>query len=234
VSVTDRRPSPGEIDAILFDAGGVLLLPDAEIGRAAMRPLGCESTAEDWRRAHYSANLVIDTMDRPDWSRIRRTIAAEIGVSDDRLEEAVPLIEELIIATPWVAIDGAAETLAALSDAGYLLAVVSNAFGTVEQELEALGVCSVAGDAIPRVETVIDSHLVGVEKPDPRIFHVALERLGVDATRSIYVGDTVKYDVLGATAAKLHPIHLDPYEFCAGDHAHVAHLRELRQWLVPD
>ena len=63
------------------------------------------------------------------------------------------------------------------------------------------------------VRCVVDSDVVGVAKPDPRIFDFAAVHFpGVDRTRICYVGDSVTMDVTGATAAGLHPILLDPFD----------------------
>lgn len=228
LSFPDRR----DIDAVVFDAGGVLLLPDAEAGRAAIATLACDSTPEDWHRAHYATLRLLETMQPIDWPAHRRAMAAEIGVPDESLEAAAALIEEVMAGTAWVAVPGAADALRALSGAGYKLAVVSNAWGTVAQWLEQHGVCSVEVGDLPQVATVIDSHLVGIEKPDPRIFQLAIDVLEVAPERSIYVGDTIRFDVDGAYAAGLHPVHVDPYDFCDGRHRHVADLDELTSWLV--
>jgi putative hydrolase of the HAD superfamily len=225
-------PDPQDIDAVIFDAGGVLLLPDAEAGQAAIATLDCVSTAEDWRRAHYATLPLLDQMQTIDWRTHRRAMAAEIGVPDDCLEAAATLIEEVMAGRAWVAIPGAADALRALSAAGYKLAVVSNAWGTVAQWLEQHGVCSVEAGDLPQVATVIDSHLVGIEKPDPRIFQLAIDVLDVPPARSIYVGDTVRFDVNGASSAGLHPVHVDPYRSCEGSHRHIAELTELTGWLV--
>ena len=228
LSFPDRR----DIDAVVFDAGGVLLLPDAEAGRAAIATLDCTSTPEDWRRAHYATLPLLDQMQQIDWLVHRRAVAAEVGVPDESIEAAAALIEDVMVGTAWVAVPGAADALRALSDAGYQLAVVSNAWGTVAQWLEQHGICSVEAGDLPQVATVIDSHLVGIEKPDPRIFQLAIDVLGVAPERSIYVGDTVRFDVNGAYGAGLHPVHVDPYDFCGGAHRHVADLAELTSWLV--
>jgi putative hydrolase of the HAD superfamily len=226
-------PPPESIDAAIFDAGGVLLLPDARFGQAALRALNHGSGLGDWPRAYYQANLLLDSLELADWGGMRRAIASAIGVPDDHLDGAVPLIQQLIVSAPWVPVDGAVDLLWRLARAGYQLAVVSNAFGTVQRQLEELKVCSLTGQGMPRVGTVIDSHVVGVEKPDPRIFHLALEALGVDPSRSIYIGDTVKFDVLGAQGAGLHPVHFDPFGLCSGAHSHISVLAEVGDWLAP-
>jgi putative hydrolase of the HAD superfamily len=225
-------PDRGDIDAVVFDAGGVLLLPDAEAGRAAIATLDCESTPEDWHRAHYATLPLLDQMQPIDWATHRRAMAAEIGVPDERLEAAAALIENVMAGMAWVAVPGAADALRALADAGYKLAVVSNAWGTVAQWLEQHGVCSVARGDLPQVATVIDSHLVGVEKPDPRIFQLAIDVLDVPPERSLYVGDTIRFDVDGAYSAGLHPVHVDPYDFCDGAHRHIVDLAQLTSWLL--
>lgn len=226
-------PAREDVDAVIFDAGGVLLLPDAEAGRAAIAELHAESIAADWHRAHYAALLALEQMEPIDWTAHRRIIAQEVGVSDEHLDAAAALIED-VMASTWAPVDGAADTLRALSAAGYKLAVVSNAWGTIAQWLEQHKICSVTDDQMPLVGAVIDSHLVGVEKPDPRIFQLALDALDVVSERSLYVGDTVRFDVKGALRAGLQPVHVDPYGLCAGLHSHIASLTELTDWLVAD
>ena len=81
---------------------------------------------------------------------------------------------------------------------------------------------------------VIDSAVVGVAKPDPRIFTLALDALGLpDADRGtvVHVGDSLRYDVTGALAAGVRPLHLDPYGFCPAPDGH-EHLRRLSD-LIP-
>jgi putative hydrolase of the HAD superfamily len=82
------------------------------------------------------------------------------------------------------------------------------------------------------VGIVVDSGVVGVSKPDPRIFGLALDALGVPAASSgtvVHVGDSLRYDVTGALAAGVRPLHLDPYGFCPapGGHEHLRRLDEI-------
>jgi putative hydrolase of the HAD superfamily len=65
------------------------------------------------------------------------------------------------------------------------------------------------------LEFVVDSQLVGVEKPDPRIFHLALAKLGLSAARAVYVGDIRSVDEAGARATGMHFVLIDPF----GDYA---------------
>jgi FMN phosphatase YigB (HAD superfamily) len=109
------------------------------------------------------------------------------------------------------------------------MGVVSNASGQIEEVLRRGAICQVGeGDGVP-VRTVIDSHVVGVAKPDPRIFDPALVHFGeISRHRIAYVGDSVTMDIGGARAAGLFPVLLDPYDDHAGaDFERITSLAEL-------
>ena len=217
---------PDGVDAVLFDAGGVLVEPDwAPVRRA----LGVDLDEDRCRFAHYRSVQELDRSGFVDWRVHDRVIAVEMGVPEHLLDAAVAEIERIYTEHPWRPIAGAAEGLAAVRAAGYRLAIVSNAHGTMAEMLEEHEICSATGGPGVAVEIVVDSHLVGVEKPDPAIFGIALDALGLPASRCAYVGDTVWFDVRGARAAGLHPIHLDPYDLCDGgdDHPHVRAVADL-------
>jgi putative hydrolase of the HAD superfamily len=111
--------------------------------------------------------------------------------------------------------------LAALRARGLRLAIVSNANGTLCAHLERLGLGSL-------VDCVLDSYDIGVEKPDPRIFHIALERSGAERDTTIHVGDFYQADVAGARAAGIRPVLLDEGGLYEGvDCARVRSLDEL-------
>jgi putative hydrolase of the HAD superfamily len=98
---------------------------------------------------------------------------------------------------------GVEAALVRLRAAGVRLAVVSNSEGTVEAMLNAVGLGRY-------FETVVDSWVVGVAKPDPGIFQIALQRLGVAATEAVMVGDVPAVDVEGARAAGVAAVLIDP------------------------
>jgi putative hydrolase of the HAD superfamily len=113
------------------------------------------------------------------------------------------------------------------------MGIVSNADGTIEEQLRRNEICQVGeGLGVP-VLAIVDSHIVGIAKPAAEIFRHALEPLGVSPAEATYVGDTVRYDVRGARAAGLRPVHFDPFELCLerDDHAHVRRLIEVEPLL---
>ena len=213
-----------DVDAVLLDAGGVLLLPNPDVMR---RLLGIDADDETCQRAHYAGMREVDRLGVPDWPAVDHVIALAAGFPEERLDDAVPLLDHLYVGghEPWVPIAGAAEAMLALEAAGYGLAIVSNAEGTMEAQLASGRVCSVDGGSVAKVAVVVDSHVVGIAKPDPGIFQFALDALGVAADRCVYVGDTVLFDVDGARAAGIAPVHVDPYGLCPDDdHRHVVSL----------
>jgi putative hydrolase of the HAD superfamily len=216
------------IDAVIFDAGGVLLLPSPAALRDAVASFGVVPDDELCRWAHYASTREIDRLSEPDWRAVDRVVARELGVAAESLDDAAHPVGMAYDGRPWVPTPGAAEALLTLQIAGYSLAVVSNASSSMEVQLAEHAICSTNGDTSANVAVVIDSAVVGVEKPDPAIFHLALDALGLAPERCLYVGDTVYFDVNGARAAGLHAVHLDPYDRCViAGHAHVQGLDDV-------
>jgi putative hydrolase of the HAD superfamily len=121
------------------------------------------------------------------------------------------------------------EALRKLHQRNVPIGVVSNASGQIEDILSRSAVCQVGeGTGVP-VRIVIDSHVVGVSKPDARIFDFGLAAFTeFDRSRIAYVGDSVTMDVGGARNAGLVPVLLDPYDDHAGaDFYRVKSLLEL-------
>ena len=217
-----------DIAAVVLDAGGVLLLPDPVEVRRAMAPFGVEPDDDCCNRAHYAAGAELDRLWCADYRAADRAIAITLGIPEAHLDEATAAVDPLYVEHPWVPVAGAAEALRALERAGYALAIVSNAHGSIQEQLAGHEICSTSEGPAARVSVVVDSAVVGIAKPDPRIFEVALDALGLPARQCLYVGDTTYFDVAGARAAGMHPVHLDPYGFCRGDaHDHVASLQEI-------
>jgi FMN phosphatase YigB (HAD superfamily) len=220
---------PASFDAVLFDAGGVLLLPDPTVIGPLLAPYGGSVAFADHHRAHYAAIRALDDEGPEGWRRYNTAYVRSVGVPPEDEDEAAEMFGAARPPGLWrYPIPGAVEVLRALHAAGVPIGVVSNANGQIERALLRAGICQVgAGDGAP-VLCVVDSHVVGVMKPDPRIFDGAVAALGVAHDRVAYVGDSVRYDVDGAAAAGLVPVLLDPYDDHAGEpHTRIASLRDL-------
>jgi putative hydrolase of the HAD superfamily len=162
------------------------------------------------------------------WRDYFTTIFRRTGVPEERVRAVTESVRALHEHDHlWTHVqEGAADAIRRVRGLGYRVGVVSNADGRVEALLQGLGLAEL-------VEFVIDSHAVGVAKPDPRIFRMGAERLGLPPEACVYVGDLYAIDVLGARAAGLFPILLDPFDRFGewGDVERIATVRDLPAWL---
>lgn len=209
-----------EFDAILFDAGGIFVLPDPTVLGPLLAYYGGDPSIDRHRRAHYWAMAAKSRAGHleADWDEYNRAYVASVGVPDRDLDAAATMLGRTRTAHLWRwPIPESVAALRRLHESGMPIGVVSNASGQIAEVLARSGVCQVGeGVGVP-VRVVIDSHVVGVAKPDPRIFEPALEHFpGIDRARIAYVGDSVTMDVGGARAAGLVPILLDPHDDHAG------------------
>ena len=117
------------------------------------------------------------------------------------------------------------DVIGRLREQGYRVAVISNADGRMEGALDVAGVRK-------HVEFVLDSEILGVEKPDPRIFEAGCEALGLPVDACLYVGDLYPVDYVGARSAGLDAVLLDPLGLHRERAETVSDLNELPAWLA--
>jgi putative hydrolase of the HAD superfamily len=189
-------------------------------------------TIDDLVRAHYAGMRAMDVEEQShdDWAVYNDAFVRAAGVPAHDVAEAAHLLG--VTRSPWLwrwPITESVLGLRSLHEAGVPIGVVSNASGQIERALARFGVCQVGvGDGVP-VVVVVDSHVVGVAKPDPAIFRHALEVLGCEPARVGYVGDSVRNDVGGARRAGLVPFLFDPFaDHAGGPHERVRSVRDLQ------
>jgi putative hydrolase of the HAD superfamily len=229
--------------AVLLDVGGIFHLPDHEKIVAAFERGDVAIAADVLDRAHYAgaAQFTVDYDGELDWKgrwqAYLDTYMTEAGVTttDASVREEVHthLDSEFASGELWSRIiPGSVDGLRALIATGVHVGIISNADGTVAQRLAAQEVLQVGPGIGAEVACVIDSGAVGISKPDPRIFHLALEAIGVEAADAWYVGDMPGIDVTGARAAGLWPIVMDPFDFQpTADYARVKSLTEVAEMI---
>ena len=222
----------------------MLVFPEPDRLLPQLRAAGVDPGLGALERAHYHAMAIQDAEASPPvstswWRNYLLGYVAACGVGPDRAELVAAELAQGTRGHGWAHVGlGAMDGLRAVAALGLPMGVVSNSDGSVEGDLRRLGVCYVRGHSdgsepwAPGVPmgVILDSAVVGVAKPDPAIFRIALDALGVPADRSVlHVGDSLRYDVTGALAAGLQPVHMDPYGFCPApdDHPHVRSLAEL-------
>lgn len=194
------------VNTLFLDAGGVLVHPGWTRISDTLARHGVEvradvlATADPYaRREIDDETLIGTTTDRSrGWTyfeKVFRHAGVELtGPAEAALDElhAYHRVENLWEYLPTDVVPA----LDALKASGLTLVVVSNANGRLRHLFDRL-------DLTRHVDVILDSHEWGVEKPDTRLFEIALEQARADARRTVHVGDLYHVDVAGARRANL-------------------------------
>ena len=210
------------IRAVLFDLDGTLrhnIPASTEMFFNFAAQLGVEDSPERrWRAArwtHYywaqSPELLADielfkTLTVEFWIYYTQRSLVEFGCS---LEQAQRLAPEMHtrMSEGYEPVDFVAEdvppTLDRLKKIGFKLGIVSNRDKPFQDQLETLKLSEY-------FDLTVASCEVNAWKPDPAIFHYAVQQIGIPPQQAIYVGDNYYADIVGARRAGLTAVLLDP------------------------
>ncbi len=207
-----EKPDSSGLRAVLLDAGGTLIhMPTSreEILQRLCRDLGLSITLEQAAAAslaserYYVRNYLGYDGDQGEfWRRYHGEALMHLGIEDPTGEKAAYISYGFGAAELWSPFEDAPDVCSRLRSMGLSLGVVSNAPTSLTDWLARTGL-------LPLFDTVVISQAVGIEKPDPRIFQMALQRLGVPPEGALFVGDLYEVDVLGARAAGITGILID-------------------------
>ncbi len=208
------------IRGIFFDAGNTLLYPRVEELAEELTVAGFPTTVADfhaaerlakrkfdeWLRPRIERGEIPEAVDRLYWTEYLHALMDRIGVPVNQhgtMSEQV--IERFRNIEFWSRVfPDTVPVLRSLRDAGYYLAVISNSVGTMEEQLSRVGLA-------PYFRTILDSAVVGVEKPHTEIFQMALNQAAVSPAEAVFVGDTYATDIGGARRAGLQGILIDRF-----------------------
>jgi len=205
-----RRPA---VRAVVFDAGHTLLEMDYARLTAFLVSRGHDRSEAAVTEAERRARMRLDTeraaqatRERTGEGRYVRYLAEYLAIADDA--ERVAIAEwrrgfNVPIGLCHQADGQAAKALKLARDAGLVVGVISNSNGSVQRALELAGLA-------PHLNFVIDSKVVGISKPDPRIFGLGREAAGTAPEETVYVGDSYFVDVVGARQAGFGAVLFDP------------------------
>lgn len=206
-------------DALFLDAGNTLVGMNRTLVCEVLAGEGIACTRDAFARAEAGARPAVSRhlaagrsseADATFTLYVRRIVAGLAGAEAAADDALVERLRRAVRAVPtqqlWSEVlPGVPEALEALRAAGIRRVVVSNSDGTIEAGLVEMGL----RDAL---DAVVDSAVVGVEKPHPGIFAHALEAAGVAPERALHVGDLYAVDVVGARAAGVAALLLDPFD----------------------
>jgi putative hydrolase of the HAD superfamily len=218
------------LSTLFLDAGGVLVTPNWDRVSAALAAQGVHVSAQALGEADPLVRRDIDlglggtaSDQQRGWVYFDR-ILEHCGIAPSAATKAAlaDLQAYHSVHNLWEHVpDGVRETLTKLRAMGLKLVVVSNANGKLHVLFERL-------DLARHFDVMLDSAVEGVEKPDPRLFQLALERSGSTAAETLHVGDLYHVDVEGARGAGLDAILLDTGDLYGGyDCTRIRDIREL-------
>ena len=133
-------------------------------------------------------------------------VLKESGVKSNTILSAKILLRMKNIAWKFVAFEDAVPTLIQLKKLGLKLGLISNVDKNIDDVYQSLGF-------LQHLDFTVTSNEAGCDKPDPRIFMVALEKAGVNPDEAIYVGDQYHLDIVGARNAGITPLLIDRYDW---------------------
>lgn len=203
-----------KLKAVLFDLGGTLLYFDGpwpetmeQATREMLAHLRLQGVSlEDTFLPEFRKRLDEYYVQReaefiePTTAYLLRTLLQDLG----QPEPAPELVKSALRAfyavsqSRWIPEEDALPTLDALREEGYRLGAISNASDDADVQL----LVDRAGMR-PYFDFVLSSAACGIRKPNPRIFHIALDNWGLPPEEAAMVGDTLGADILGARNAGL-------------------------------
>lgn len=136
------------------------------------------------------------------WLDMYTYMAGASGITDGIHELTQAVYNEYLLPECWAVFDDVPDCMKELKRRGFHLGVISNWDATLEGLLRDMG-------WLPYFDVVIASAAVGTRKPHKVIFDIALERMGVQASQAVHVGDLVEADGEGAAKAGIRPVIID-------------------------
>lgn len=190
-----------DLDAVTFDANGTLVRLIDPVPRLerVLEARGVERPASAIRRAFEAegrvyASRALEAHHPEKFAALQRECAGVfLAELDAKAIDAGDFAESYVAAMQFELLPDVLESLQRLRRCGLELAVVANFDLTLHEWLDQLGI----GPLLSAVVTPADA---GTAKPDPRIFELALERLGVAPERALHIGDSPT-DEEGSAAA---------------------------------
>ncbi|MBF0499449.1 MAG: HAD-IA family hydrolase [Candidatus Riflebacteria bacterium] len=210
-------PKPIPYKAIFFDVGGTLIYPEPQRMLRIFSDLAPNSPVLDsWLRAIHETTVELDDAIKfegalkDEWwnsyfSRLLNHLPENSHLAKDKVILFCNKLHEYHVSNNLWAYHatGADETLKTLMKQGFRLGIISNSDGRVRSQIEEAG-------WLQYFEFIIDSRVVGVEKPDPAIFQLGLEKANLSAREVLYIGDFVNIDKAGAASVGMDCIIIDP------------------------
>ncbi len=202
-----------DLDGTLLDGGGnaeaiartcdIIAATTDDLDAAQLRRADTEAFATVWPAVEQ--DWILGRIEDPGVNfQVWRRALATCGFNDEALVSAAAEMHWQLHIESLILYQDAAQLLARLPSDLPLALITNGASGRQRGALR-------GNDIEGRFGAVIVSGEVGVAKPDPKVFNLALDRLGVKAAHAWHVGDSLKADVSGANAAGIASVWINRY-----------------------
>lgn len=204
--------------AVFFDVGNTLLYPYPSVSEVCRQVLAEAGHVRDIAAidalmpivdAYYEDRYREDDTFWTDeegtsevWVGMYSLLARRLGIDDEAESLARRVYDEFGSAGRWRPYDDVIPALTRLKDRDQLIGIISNWDVRLTSLLRDLGIAEM-------VDTIVSSAEVGLHKPDPRIFELACQRVGVLPAEAVHVGDHHYADIVGASAVGMTPVLID-------------------------
>lgn len=210
------------VEVLFLDVGNTLISIDYVWVSKELRERGIQCDAKTLQRAEAAArpeisSQVIKIKNNPSsdervfyFNQILSKLPSEAKTDIVSLNRVVQelirvFFSEVNAMRLWsYVLPGTYEALSMFQALGFQMQVIGNADGTLEQQL-------IKNNLRKYFGLVLDSHIVQIEKPDPRIFKMALETTNYEPQEALYVGDIYEVDIVGAKSVGMQAILVDPF-----------------------
>lgn len=211
------------LKGLLFDVGDTLLAPHPsfpELFALVMAEQGLPRTPEQVEEALQSVGRSVSEViaaspdtkwstspekSRAFWRRLYSAMLASWGIPDEEGEIFDALFRRFTSYESYRLFPEVQPALAACKAAGLHMGIVSNFEEWLEGMLVQLEVSHF-------FEVIVISGKEGVEKPDPAIFRLALERCGLAAEEVAFIGDHPDLDVAAARGLGMTGVLVDRWD----------------------
>jgi len=198
-----------KVKAVFFDAGETLihrnpslatithrylLKAGKKVNRAELNSVLSQS-ARDMKEIVQKAEL----NDTEKWHVYMDSVLKKLGIKDNTLKNDV--ISRLKRGTSFRVYDEVWGVIKGLKKAGIKTGIISNAPRDLKKVFDRLGLTK-------QFNWIVVSEDAGVEKPNIKIYELALKKCGFDRKNVIYIGDNYLADIMGSIAAGIKPVWL--------------------------
>ena len=207
-----------ELRAVFFDVGNTLIYAHPSVSEVCRQVLAEAGHVRDLHvidaymplvDAYYEERYAEDDAFWTDeertssvWVGMYSLLCRELGIEDEAVEIARRVYDEFGRPDCWALYDDVRTSFESLRSRGIAVGIISNWDSRLVRLLDGLGLGDVLSD-------VVSSADVGLHKPDPRIFELACERVGVLPAQAAHVGDHHYADYLGASALGMTAVLID-------------------------